>query len=180
MSDYRILNPIAGVPLISQTDSVAVAPLGLEVDAVDVRASTGSAAVNGYGKFVYCRGSNMASGGQFVHIINGSAVLLASANASRANAIGVGVGALTATNVYGWVQVAGRADYVRGTNTSWAAGAVPYIGATAGQLVSNAAAGQRVQGAYIPADQSNTGLGSAGSQTWELNRPFIAGASAAL
>lgn len=178
MSDYRMIMPIAGYPAISQTDSSPRAPIGIEVAARDVKASTSGGGAGGV--FVYCRGSNMASAGQFVQIQNGSAVLLASANAGKPFAIGVGAGNLTATNVYGWVQIAGRVDYAQGTNTSWGSGLVPYIGATAGQVVSNVVAGQRVQGVYVPADMSNTALGSAGLLTFDLNRPFIAGVTASL
>lgn len=176
MSDYFINSPFVAPGPVTATASTPQAPIGIEVDGIDRAAATsgGGAA----GRFVYCRGSNVASAGQFVHIQNGSAVLLASANASLAFPVGCCPSLLSATNVYGWVQVQGRVDYATHTNTGVTAGIPQYIGATAGQLVSNAAAGQRVQGVAVPYNQTATATSL--SYVYDLNRPFIAGASAAL
>jgi len=176
MSDYILNSPFVSPGPSSATHSAPQAPLGLEVDAIDRNFSTASGC--GAGRFVYCRGSNVASVGQFVHVQNGSAVLLASANASLAFQVGAAAGLLSATNVYGWVQVQGRVDYAVHTNTGVTAGIPQYIGATVGQLVSNAAAGQRVQGVAVPYNQTATATSV--SYVYDLNRPFIAGATAAL
>lgn len=178
MSDYRIIDPIAGYPAITQVDTAPQLPLGFEVEARDIKASTSGG--GGYGKFQYVRGSNCGSSGAFVHIINGSAVLLAAANSASAFPIGVACQTLDATSSYGWVQVQGRVDYARGTNTSNAQGVQRYICAgTPGIVVSNVVAGNRIQGLYVPADQSNTGSVSA-SGVYDLNRPFCAGVTASL
>lgn len=178
MSDYRVISPEAGFPQVSAADSSPLLPIGFEVQARD--AAAGTAAGGGFGVFQYCRGSNVASVGQFVHIINGSAVLLAVGNSASNFPIGVAAGVLSATNVYGWVQVQGRVDYARGTNTSNAAGAQRYICAgTAGIVVSNVVAGNRIQGLCVPADQSNTAAVSA-SGVYDLYRPFCAGLTASL
>lgn len=176
MSDYFINSPFVAAGPVTATHSTPQAPLGIEVDGIDRNFSTASG--GGAGRFVYCRGSNVASAGQFVHIQNGSAVLLASANASLAFPVGCCPTVLSATNVYGWVQVQGRVDYATHTNTGVTAGIPQYIGATAGQLVSNAAAGQRVQGVAVPYNQTATATNL--SYVYDLNRPFIVGASAAL
>jgi hypothetical protein len=145
--------------------------------AVNRSAATGSAAIYAAGEFVYCRGSNVASAGQFVNIQNGSAVLAASANSSRALPVGVAAGALTATNVYGWVQVRGRCDYARCTNHSFAADIPLYLGTTAGFLGSVYLAGGQVFGAVAPASLHSSL--SAGSMTFILDRPFQPGGAIA-
>jgi len=178
MSDYRIIDPLAGFPSVTVVDTAPKVPLGFEVHAQDIKQATTNG--DAFGVFRYCRGSNVASSGQWVQVINGSAVLLASANAGSQFPIGVAAGLLSATNQYGFVQVKGRADYVQGTNTGLTQGIPHYIGATAGQLVSNTAAGQRVQGAIVPYTQTATSLGTNGAQVWDLERPFIAGVTASL
>jgi hypothetical protein len=178
MSDFRMIYPDAGFPQVSAADSSPLLPVGFECPARDVAAGTGAA--GGFGVFQYCRGSNVASAGQFVQIINGSAVLLAAANSASNFPIGVAAGVLSATNVYGWVQVQGRVDYAKGTNTSNGAGVQRYICAgTPGIVVSNVVAGNRIQGLCVPADQSNTAAVSA-SGIYDLNRPFCAGLTASL
>lgn len=180
MSDYYIATPVIGAPgPITASHTAPQYPLGLEVVAVDRAAATGSAAIPAAGVFVYCRGSDVASRGAFVSIHNGSAVMVASAGAASAIPIGVAAAVLTATSHYGWVQVQGRCDYARGTNVGMTAGVPRYLGGTAGILLSNAAAGQRVQGVGVPFNQTATATVSA-SGTVDLFRPFVVGASAAL
>jgi len=178
MSDYRIIDPIAGYPAITAVDTSPQLPIGYEVEARDVAASTSGGGA--YGRFKYCRGSDVASSGAFVHIWNGSAVMLAAGNSASAFEIGVACGVLNATSKYGFVQVAGHVDYARGTNTSNAAGVPRYICAgTPGIIVSNVVAGNRIQGIFVPADQSGTAAVSA-SGVYDLQRPFVAGLTAAL
>lgn len=178
MSDYIINSPFVAQGPVTQTFSAVPsgARLGMEVDGIDRAAETSGG--GGAGRFVFCRGSNVASAGQFVHIRNGSAVLLASANASLAFPVGCCPTVLSATNVYGWVQVQGRVDYATHTDTGVTAGIPQYIGATVGQIVSNAAAGQRIQGIAVPYNQTVTATSV--SYVYDLNRPFIAGATAGL
>jgi hypothetical protein len=49
----------------------------------------------------------------------GVGVLLASANSTVFWPIGVAAGNLSATNVFGWVQVQGICDYATASNTAW-------------------------------------------------------------
>jgi hypothetical protein len=142
------------------------------VDAVDRAAATSGGAAAG--RFVYCRGSNMASAGQFVNIVNGSAVVLASGNSASAYPVGVGAGNLTATNVYGWVMVQGRCDFARGPNTVPASGVHAYMCATDGYVLS-AANNNRIFGIKGVPGQTNTVASSAGSYIYDLNRPFAPG-----
>lgn len=178
MSDYNIVSPFVQYGPVTQTFSSPVCAIGLEVDAVDRAASTASGGAAG--RFVFCRGSNLASAGQFCHIVNGSAVLLASANSASAYPIGCAPAALTATNVYGWVQVQGRVDYARGTNTAPVSNVPAYFGAVAGQIVSNAGNGSRINGVVGVPGQTNTATASGGYYQYDLNRPFPAGPAVSL
>ncbi len=162
MSDYYIADPSIGA-IAYGVDRTAATSLG-----------------GGAGEFVYCRGSNAASIGAFVQIQNGSAVALAAANSASNFPIGVACAVLSATSQYGWVQIQGRVDYAQGTNTSAAAGVPRYICAgTAGIVVSNVVAGNRIQGLVVPYDQSGT-KGTDGTCVFDLYRPFVAGLTASL
>jgi len=180
MSNYVIADPVVGAGMpASNTGTWATSagvyppvPFGYEVRAQDKQ--TGSANV-GAGVFVMAQGSNVASVGQLVHLINNSAVLLDSANSASFYPIGLAAGAMTATNVWGWVQVVGVADYVRMTNTSGAAGIRVCLGSTAGQFGTVTALGSRIQGLILP--NSFTSSASA-SITMQINRPFVIGVTA--
>lgn len=177
MSDFYIVDPFIGAPTpVTVTASTPKWPLGLECRAVDrdAASSLGGQA----GVFVYARGSNMASAGQFVHLHNGSAVLLASGNSAWPNPIGVGAGNLSATNVYGWVQIQGRCDYARGTNTAPVSNVPTYFGATAGNVQSNVTTGLIIFGIVGCADVTATSAGAAGGYVYHLYRPFARLASA--
>jgi hypothetical protein len=92
--------------------------------------------------------------------------------------VGVACGALSATNVYGWVQVQGRADYCKATNHSFAAGVPLFFASTAGYIGTVSGAASRVIGIVAPV--SNASSLSAGSMTFELNRPFNFAQSASI
>lgn len=180
MSDYFISGfGIAGPASVSE--AYPRWPLGFTALGLDRNQSTGSGQLPGVGEFVYCRGSDAASVGAFVHVWNGSAVILKSANSASAFPIGVACAVLTATSHYGWVQVAGRVDYARGTNTGNTAGVPRYLCATNGILVSNVGVGSRVWGVDVPANQTSTAAVSA-SGIYDLQRgahvmPVATGAS---
>lgn len=141
---FVAVDPFIGVPApASATGTNRLFPLGLEARFEDKQTGT---AYKGAGKFVYAQGSNVTAAGQVVHLSNNSAVLLASANSASFFPVGVAAGALSATNVYGWVQVQGICDYLLQSNSSCAAGVPLYMAATAGLVLSNTAAGQKVIG----------------------------------
>lgn len=161
MADYFINSPYVAPGPVTNTDSTPQAPIGLEVDAIDrAAASSGGPA---WGKFVYARGSNVASAGQFVQIVNGSAVLLASANSALRYQIGVCPTVLSATNVYGWVQVRGLADYVRAnaSNVEVPAGSAAYVCGTAGAVISTPGIGSCVVGLHAPVSNASGTANSA-------------------
>lgn len=151
----------------SATQSATIVPVGYRANGYDTAL--------GRGEFIYAQNSNVASQGQFVHIINGSAVLLAAANSTKGNPIGVVAAGWTTTGTgqYGWVQVQGYCDYAQGTNSSIAADQQLYIAAgTAGYLVTNVVTGNRVRGVVCPV--SYTSSQSAALSVF-LNYPEIVG-----
>lgn len=144
---YVVLDPIIGQLAATATGTTPLAKVGGYYRGFD----NGSGTTNmGAGQFVYARGSNVTAAGQFVHVSNGSAVLLASGNSNAWWPIGVAAGNLSATNVFGWVQVQGLCDYALVSNTSIATSAYICFGSTAGQVGSVTALGSRIAGIGIP------------------------------
>lgn len=176
MSNYKMIEPMQGAPSpASATATVQQWPLGYEAKFVDIQSGTANV---GAGVFVYAQGSNCTAIGQAVALNGNQAVLLAAANSASKFPVGVAAGNLSATNVYGWVQVQGVADYVRGTNSAIAAGAPLYINAgTAGLIGSNVVAGNMVLGAVCPVSYTSS---QSASMTVQLNRPIVVGLSASL
>ena len=170
MANYVILSPIAQGP-VTETHSSPRFPLGMEVVAFDRNRAT--SAGNAAGVFVYARGSNIASAGQFCHLQNGSAVLLASGNSAMALPVGICPSVLSATNVYGWVQIQGFVDYARGTNTAPVSNVPVHFCGTNGIVLSNVN-NNRIFGIVGNASVTAT-ASSAGSYCYELFRPWVPG-----
>ena len=178
-ANFVVVDPVAGNPSpVSVTQSTPMFDLGQTAFAAD-RNTRGTAFYCGAGQFVYVQGSNVASRGQFCHIVSNSAVLLASGNSASFYPIGLACAALSATNVYGWVQVAGLADYATMTNADFAAGVRVAFGSTAGQIGSVTALGSRIQGIILPVSYGNAAkTASAPNMTVQLNHPFAIGVTA--
>lgn len=171
MSNFIAIDPTLGASPASVTVTNPQADIGDIANFFD----NGTGSTNfGCGEFIYCRGSNVTAIGQFVHVSNGSAVLLASANSTVFWPIGVAAGNLSATNVFGWVQIQGLCDYATASNTSVAANAYLALGSTAGQVGSVTALGSRIQGLAVP----NSFTSSQTSMTVFLWRPQIIGVTA--
>src|SRR5713101_4068032 len=150
MSKYVIIDPVIGAPApCSATATSQQWQLGYLGQGFDV-ATVASSKNVGCGMFIYAVGSNVASLGQFVMLSNSSAVLLASANSASFFPIGVAAGNLSASNVFGWVQVGGLCDYARATNSSIGAGVPLYFAATAGIVNTVAGLGSKIQGVVAP------------------------------
>jgi hypothetical protein len=155
MPNPRYANFVAVDPFIgvvspaTQTDSVRQWPLGMRVR-FDDRGTGNSSVYRGAAEFVYCQGSNVSSDGRLVNISNNSAVLLATANSNlHGLPIGVAAAALSATNVFGWVQVQGICDYLRMSNSACATGVPLYNVSTPGVALSDTAAGQKIHGLFV-------------------------------
>lgn len=168
---YMPVEPQAGFPALSATHTTPQLALGYEARFNDMQTGSTNA---GQCLAVYCQGSNVASSGQFVMLQSNSAILLDSANSASFLPIGCAQGALTATNVYGWVVVQGLIDNGAFTNVSFAANARVALASTAGQIGSVTALGSGIRGIVLPVSFTS-------SQTYltvQLNNPFLIGITA--
>ncbi len=179
-ANYIIMNPILGVPTpVTQTGTVKLFPLGAQVQAFDNQSGSSNL---GAGIFQYCAGYSTASSaarGQFVQIRGNNAWILLAAQSTFMAPIGVAAGNLSNTNVYGWVQVQGIADYCTYAGSDVPAGKPQYICAgTGGILLSNQVAGNQVYGVVPPVSLASASS-AANAGTYQLNFPFLAGVTAA-
>jgi hypothetical protein len=189
---YMIADPIIGVPVpVSQTytfnpltSAGAIVgppfPFGLVAKAVDNQSGSTNL---GAGQFVFAAGystaSAVSSAGQWVQLRGNTAWLALHAQSASKFPMGVAAGPLSNTNVCGWVQIQGMADYVRGNSANAGAGAPLYlIAATAGVLQSVASAGAMVLGAVYPVTADATL--SNGAWTAQLNYPQMVGLTASV
>lgn len=143
MSNYQFIEPGAGFPGVSASGTVQLMRLGLIAGALDPTL--------GYAEFVYAQGAaaSAPTAGDWVLMSGFSAGQAVSGNTASQGFVGVAPAALSATNVFGWVQVMGVCDYAKGTNASIAAGVPLFVGTGAGRANSTAsAAGFRIDGAW--------------------------------
>ena len=175
---YVPSDPVAGVPAFSATGtfatSVGVPPpqaFGAQQEFVDMQSGTsnGGAALG-----IFCQGSNVTAAGQFVQIVNNSAILLDSGNSASFYPIGIAGGPMTATNCWGWVGVEGKFDNGAFTNTSFAANVRVAFGSTAGQIGSVTALGSGIRGIILPVSMTSADT----YLTVQLANPFIIGVTA--
>ena len=154
MSDYQIVNPIAGMQNIADTSTTQNHTLGMIVQAKDV-AST----AYGAGEFVYLKGVASTVLGSFVtyNSDDNSTALLA------ANAI-----------QYGWYQSSGK--LVGKCLAGYADNGLVYATATAGSIDDAVVAGDRVK---LAKGASAIGTPSAGLAEFEMQRPYMDDATAA-
>ena len=168
MATFVLAEHGMGYLQVTSTGTVPVAKVGMYYRAFD----NGSGTTNfGGAQFVYARGSNVTAAGQFVHISSGSAVLLDSANSRAWFPIGVAAGNLSATNVFGWVQVQGFCDYALVSNSAVATNANICLASTAGQVGSVTALGSRIAGIGV----ANSFTSSQTSLTVYLDFPKLIG-----
>ena len=168
MASYVFIDPVVGKDSPTATGTVKNWPLGLTAAAKDDTL--------GYGEFVYLQGSTNAAGA-LVQIQGGTAKVMSLALSASAYPLGVAPAALSGTNVYGWVQVRGQADYALGTNSAVAAGVPLYLHAGAGVIASVFTTGGRIQGMVAPVSYTSS---QSLSMTVQLQYPFVAGATGAL
>lgn len=142
-SAYQFAEPGAAFPGVSATGTVQLMRLGLIAGALDPTL--------GYAEFMYVQGAaaSAPTAGDWCVLSQYSAGQAVSGNTASQGVVALAPAALSATNVFGWVQVMGHADYAKGTNASIAAGAPLFIGSAAGRANSTgSAAGFRIDGAY--------------------------------
>jgi len=185
MSDYKIVEPQMGAPSpCSVTATVQGWPLGYIAKGEDFASGLGGTAFTsvtrcGDGLFIYAVGDTAGapqSRGQAVMLRGNSALLAGTVNKASNLPVGIAAGPISASNVYGWVQVQGFCDYARGTNANTSVGATAFVGVTTGQLASTqVAVGQRIWGVHFPMQvTSDNSL----SVTCYLNFPHMGPSSA--
>lgn len=177
MSDFKIVEPQMGAPSpVSLTATSAQWPLGYIAKGEDFQ--TGTARI-GDGLFQYVIGDTAGapqSRGQAVMIRGNSVLLAGTVNKASNLPLGIAAGPVSASNVYGWVQVQGYCDYARGTNANTSVGASAFVGSTTGQLASTqGAAGQRIWGVHFPVQVT---ADNSLSVTCYLNFPHMGPSSA--
>lgn len=176
---YKFLDPKIGLldaPTV--TGTTPLWNLGQEAWAADV--ALGTAGPKNVGKFVYCVGAGTgATAGAFVQFAGHTASVMSAANSASRLPLGFAAGALTASNVYGWVQVEGIVTNAKGTNADVAAGVPMYLHAGAGQIASAVVAGNQIQGIFMY-KSCGSALASVGSLSCQIQYPQIMGLSASL
>jgi len=180
MANFVAAEPFLGIPTaMSGTYTYATSanvptafPLGYEVRAVDPTL--------GAGVFVHVVGgaAGPQSAGQLVLIQGNTANLAGTVNAASNFPLGLAAGAISATNVAGWVQVYGYADYARCSNHAIAVGASAFVASTTGLIATTGgAAGAQVKGIAFPVSVTSS---QSVSVTCFLNRPVVVGVTANL
>ena len=186
MSDYKFVEPQIGAPSpCSVTATVQAWPLGYLAKGEDFASGLGGTAFTsvariGDGLFQYAVGDTAnpsLSRGQVVILRGNSAQLAGTVNRLSNFPVGVAAGPLSASNVYGWVQVQGLCDYAFGHSAgNFAAGATAFVGSTTGEFATTqGAVGARIWGAHYPVSADNT---QSRSLTVHLNFPHMGPSSA--
>jgi len=173
---YSFLNPSLGLDTPASTGTVQKWYLGREEVAQETALrSAVSAPV--MGKFVYVAGSDIAAAGNLVGYPGYSALAMSDALSASRMPLGFAGGPMTATNVYGWVQVQGIVTNACFTTDAVAAGVPLYLHAGAGQLASAFVAGNHILGCYAYSAVAAS-VGSASSASVHINYPEVVGLTA--
>jgi|TARA_R100001086_G_scaffold243094_2_gene171506 hypothetical protein len=167
MSDYQIMNPIAGMQNIADTSTTQNQVLGTIVQANDV-----STTAYGAGEFIYLSGVASTVLGSWVTFNqdDNTTVLLA-ANAIGPVAIAM---AINVASQYGWYQIYGKG--VGKCLTGYADNGLVFATATAGSIDDAVVSGDRVK---LALGASAIGTPSAGLAEFEIQRPFMDDGTAA-
>src|SRR5712664_375242 len=135
-SSYQFIEPGAGFPGVSATGTVQLMRLGLVAGAHDP--------IFGYAEFAYVRGATASfpTAGDAC-MVDGAwrAMQAVSGNTGSRGPVGLAPAAMSASNVFGWVQIMGVMDYANMGTQGTAAAMLPVvIGTTAGRLQTTAGA----------------------------------------
>jgi hypothetical protein len=181
MANFKIAAPQMGAPSpVSATGTVQQWPLGYVAKAIDYQTTATATATNcGVGEFVYAVGATAGapqSAGQLVMFSGNSVMLAGTVNRLSNFPVGLAAGAISASNVYGWVQVKGVADNARISNHDVAAGASAFVASTTGLIATTqGAVGARIWGIHFPVSATST---QSLSVTVALNYPHMGPSSA--
>jgi hypothetical protein len=167
MSDYQIINPIAGMQNIGDTSTTQNQVLGTIVQANDTATTA-----YGAGMFIYLSGVASTVLGSWVTFNqdDNTTTLLA------ANAIGpVGISmSINVASQYGWYQIYGKG--VGLCLTGYADNGLVYATSTAGSIDDAVVSGDRVK---LALGASATGTPSSGFAEFEIQNSFMDDGSSA-
>lgn len=173
---YTFLDPKIGV----DNSVSATYTFGTAETAVKLKWPNGftAAAVDptyGYAEFVHVPGGANVAAGNAVVFRGLSVSQLATASIGSAGRVGIAYGAISASNVAGWVQVRGFATPVTVASAA-TAGDQCKVGATAGWIeraaVSSAAVANQIYGMNVASAQSASSTGG----IIHMQYPYIVGA----
>ena len=189
MANFKIITPTPGEPggYVSVTGTSQQWQLGDTVQAMDFgTTATQSTSINppydcGVGIFQYGVGYSVSapqSRGQLIQFIGNSIKLMGSGSSLVNCPLGIAAGPISASNVYGWVQVRGMLDYGRLDQAAdVTAGTSAFIGSAADGCVASTqtAAGNALLGVHFPVSIAGA---SSNTATMFLNFPRMALGSA--
>jgi hypothetical protein len=181
MANFKIAAPQMGAPSpVSVTGTSQQWPLGYIARAIDYQTTaTATASDCGVGEFLYAIGATAGapqSAGQLVMLSGNSAMLAGTVNRLSNLPLGIAAGAISASNVYGWVQVKGICDYAFMSNHAVAVGASAFVASTAGNIASTqGATGAAIYGIAFPVSATSA---QSRSLTVALNYPHMGPSSA--
>jgi hypothetical protein len=172
---YTFLDPKIGVDAaVSATATFGTAgtdaklkwPLGFPAAAVD--------STFGYGEFVYVAGGASIAAGNAVVFRGFSVSQLATASNGSAGRVGVAYGAISASNVAGWVQIRGFATPVT-ISSAHTLGDLCKIGSTAGCIERSPAASVAVANQIYGMFVASASSASNAAAVVALDYPYVSG-----
>jgi hypothetical protein len=184
LANFKFIGAYPGEPggYVSVTGTSQQWQLGDTVQAIDFgTTATQSTSINppydcGAGIFQYGVGYSVSapqSRGQLVQLIGNSVKLMGSGSSLVNLPLGIAAGPISASNVYGWVQVRGMLDYGRlDQNADVTAGTSAFIGSAADGCIASTqtATGNALLGVHFPV---SIGGASSNSATLFLNFPKV-------
>ena len=161
-TNWQHVDPRIGMQPIDEASSTKRHQLGTIVQAKDVGANA-----NGSGEFIYVKGVTNGAAGSWVtyNSDDGGTTLLA---ADAIGPVGVLMSALSASTLFGWVQVQGKA--VGKALAAFADDANVYCTSTAGSVDDAVVAGDLV---FNAKGASALDAPATGFAEFELARPFV-------
>ena len=148
MATYKFIDQNIGKDAPTATGTVQIWPLGMTAAAVAMQTGSADPYV-GFGEFVYVKGGGTGcTAGALVNYPGFTASVHSAALSASRLSLAFAAGAVSATNVYGWLQVKGIVTNACGTNSDIAAGIPLYLESIAGRIGSVSSLGNQLQGVY--------------------------------
>lgn len=161
-TDWKVTEPLVGHQPIDEASTVQKHPMGTIVKAKDMGSNS-----NGEGEFIYVKGVTNGAIGSWAGInADDFSTTLATSNGIYP-LIGVFMSTLSASTIYGWAQISGKA--VAKALTGFLDNADVYLTGTAGSVDDTDVAGDFVSNAKGASALDSPATGYA---EFEISRPF--------